>query len=80
MKYLFETEHFLIRKKTDKNNPHALLVEFRSTGTPVGEVMIKTPADSFQAEVSCHLYKGVYKGFQKSRFEAEIVNTINALL
>ena len=56
----------------DKNNPHALLVEFRSTGTPVGEVMIKAPADSSLAEVSCHFYKGVYKGFQKSRFEAEI--------
>lgn len=80
MNYLYETEHFLVRKKSDKNNSDALQVEFRSTGTPVGEVMINAPAGSAQTEVFCHFYKGVYKDVQKSRFKAEIVSKINALL
>lgn len=111
MHYLFETEHFLFRKRLpadaghlpktfpagspircrleqepgqDRNLPKTLTVEFRSTGAPVGEAIIRTRADNRadsgtfspeDVEVLCSLSRE----FCRKDFQAEVVDGLKAL-
>lgn len=86
MHYLFETEHFLLRRRVpgdicrlpkafpESGTSDALIIVFRSTGAPAGEVMIKnSPKNPDTPEVLCHLYED----FQRDGFPEEIVNAMS---